>query len=80
VEHRPKPQKSPNLNSPKPILFAIQRKTAEFPQNNFLHLVTLFPVSLRVFPFSKNSSENSNPKNLSNPIQLTAISAHSHRP
>jgi hypothetical protein len=48
-----KPKKSPNLNSPNPILFAIQRKTAEFPQNKKRHLATLFSVRLRVLPFSE---------------------------
>jgi hypothetical protein len=65
VSPRPKTQKPPNLNSPTSILFVIQRKTAEFPQNIFIHLVTLFPVRLRVHPFSephsKNPAKNSNP-------------------
>jgi hypothetical protein len=53
VEPRPNFKKSLNLNSPQKILFAIQRKTAEFPQNIFLHLVTLFSVCSRLLPFSE---------------------------
>jgi hypothetical protein len=67
VELRPEPQKNPNLNSPKNILFVIQRKTAEFPQDKNLHLATLFSVCLRVFPFWKDSPKKSQPKN---PVHL----------
>jgi hypothetical protein len=67
VELRPEPQKNPNLNSPKEILFVIQRKTAEFPQDKNLQLVTLFLVCLRVLPFWKDSPKKSQPKN---PVHL----------
>jgi hypothetical protein len=73
VEHRAKTQKSPFLNSPKNILFAKQREFPKFLQNNFLHLVTLFSVDLRVLPFSepllKIPTKNSN----SNPGQNPSI-------
>jgi hypothetical protein len=53
VEPLPQPPKITNLSSPKNILFAKQRDFPRFPQNNKLHLVTLFPVDLRVHPFSE---------------------------
>jgi hypothetical protein len=58
----PKTSKASILNSPKSILFAKQRKNAKFLQYIFPHLVTLFSVCLRVFPFSKNSSKKFQPQ------------------
>jgi hypothetical protein len=58
VESRPQPQKTPILNSPILFSFAIQRKIAKFLQEQELHLVTLFPVEIRVFPFSEPHSKN----------------------
>jgi hypothetical protein len=67
VEPLPKTKKTPNLNSPKFILFAIQRKNPIFPQNKKHHLVTLFSVYLRDLPFSEMFPQKSqNPKNVSN--------------
>jgi hypothetical protein len=80
VEPRIKTQKNPNLNSPKVILFAIQRKFLKFLQNIFPHLVTLFPVCLRVFPFSEISSKKQKPKSNPNFVQLTVILALSRSP
>jgi hypothetical protein len=56
----PKPQNQPDSNSPKPILFTNQRKTSNSPKNIKLHLVTLFPVCLRLYPFSEFSSKTHN--------------------
>jgi hypothetical protein len=58
VESRPQPQKNPILNSPTLFSFAIQRKIAKFLQEQKLHLVTLFPVEIRVLPFSEPHSKN----------------------
>jgi hypothetical protein len=80
VDTRLKTQKNPILNSPIPNLFAIQRKTPKFPPNKKLHLVTLFSVCLRVFPFSELDPKTQTTKNLFNPAQLTQSSAISHRP
>jgi hypothetical protein len=80
VEPRPKTQKTLISNSPTNILFAIQRKSLKFPQNNLRHLVTLFLVCLRVFPLFELSPKKSNPPNLSNSLQLTRKPALSHRP
>jgi hypothetical protein len=80
VELRPEPQKNPNLNSPKEILFVIQRKTAEFPQDKNLHLATQFSVCLRVLPFWKDSPKNPNLKIQSISGQTTINLALSRRP
>jgi hypothetical protein len=53
VDPRSNPSITPISNSPKIFLFVIQRKSLKFPQIKFLHLVTLFPVCLRVLPFSE---------------------------
>jgi hypothetical protein len=80
VDHRAKHQKTPISNSPKKILFVNQRKTIKFPQNKFLHLVTLFLVDSRELPFSESSFGTLIPKNLSNPEQKAQNSPISHGP
>jgi hypothetical protein len=76
VDLRTKTKKTTNLNSPKFILFAIQRKNAKFPQNIFLHLVTQFPVVLRVFPFSEISPKKPILQKLSNSLSIDPILSH----
>jgi hypothetical protein len=80
VAPRPKTPKTPNLNSPSLILFAIQRKKAKFLQNSFVHLVTLFSVYLRVLPFSEVPPQKPNPQKTSQIRPKPRISAHSRRP
>jgi hypothetical protein len=80
VGPRPKPQKSPILNSPIKFLFAKQREILKFLQNKKRHLVTLFLVSLRVFPFSELDPKKFQTQNQFNSGQTTLISAISHRP
>jgi hypothetical protein len=50
--------KSPKSQRPQPILFAIQCKFSNSPKYTNVQLVTLFPVQLRVLPFSDDSSKN----------------------
>jgi hypothetical protein len=68
VEPMGKPLKIPNSNSPLLILFAIQRETVKFPQNSLFHLVTQFPVYLRVLPFSDFPPKAQFFQNLFNPL------------
>jgi hypothetical protein len=72
--------KTANLNSPSFILFAIQRKTAKFLQKIKPHLVTQFPVCLRVFPFSEPPFENFSQKFPPNPDQKSQIPPIPHGP
>jgi hypothetical protein len=71
-------QNQPNPNSPNLISFVIQRRILKFPQNIFVHLVTLFPVSLRLLPFFERSSkpQNLNPqfKFDSKPLHFSSFS------
>jgi hypothetical protein len=62
MELRPIHQKSHKTNSFQPILFADQRENLISPKNIFVHLVTQFPVWLRVFPFSDDSPKSPNSK------------------
>jgi hypothetical protein len=73
ADSRPKTKKTVNLNSPNSILFVIQRKISEFLHYKKRHLVTLFSVCLRVFPFSKNSPKTQFTQNFSNLGQSTTI-------
>jgi hypothetical protein len=66
ADSRPKPKKSLNPNSPKPILFVNQRRTPKFPQNIKPHLVTLFSVVLREHPFSEPGLQKIQLSNLPN--------------
>jgi hypothetical protein len=80
VDNRPKPQKNTNLNSPKSILFAIQRKIPRFPQEQKLQLATLFPVCLRELPFSELAPKIQIPKNHSKTASIPVKLALSRRP
>jgi hypothetical protein len=66
VEPRVKPKKTPKSDSPNSILFVNQRRILKFPQNTNVQLVTLFPVDLRVLPFSEFPLKKSKPQNLFN--------------
>jgi hypothetical protein len=64
VDPRIKSQKSYKTNSSQTIPFVKQRETQLSPKNIKPHLVTLFPVCLRVLPFfdrSPKSQKSSNP-------------------
>jgi hypothetical protein len=80
VDPRANSQKRSKLNSSHQILFVKQRRTAKFPQNIVLHLVTLFPVELRVLPFSELSPKNSKPQIFLKFLQLTQKLAYSRSP
>jgi hypothetical protein len=64
-----KTQKNANFKFPQTNLFVNQRDFPKFPQNIILHLVTLFSVSLRVYPFSELAPQKSGQKTLSIPGQ-----------
>jgi hypothetical protein len=80
VDSRPKPKKPSNPSSPKTFLFVNQRKSLKFPQNKKIHLVTLFSVHLRVFPFSDQPLKTSNPQKLSESRSIDPVLAISRRP
>jgi hypothetical protein len=80
VDHRPKLQKTPNLNSPKQILFTNQRKTPNFPQDKKRQLVTLFSVYLRVLPFSEPLFSKTQILKVPKPAPIPLFLANSHRP
>jgi hypothetical protein len=66
-------QKSLKPNPPISILFAKQRESQYSPKKTFLHLVTLFSVHLRVYPFSELSPKPQIPKNLFNQPSIDPI-------
>jgi hypothetical protein len=76
VETRTKTPKTPNFNSSKNILFAIQRKIPKFPQKKKPQLVTLFPVYSRLLPFSELGPQKSPAQNLSNSYSTDPIISH----
>jgi hypothetical protein len=66
MEPRTIPKKTSNLNSLNIILFVKQRKNQNSPKNIVFHLVTQFPVRLRVHPFSEFSPNSQKPNSNSN--------------